>query len=471
MNEMMRKDRRNGCTFEGVLTLADNARHVPHEFDVPESIGALCIHFEYDPTKPPSGGVSHQLSISVYDPAGARGTRHNNADQSVVLSADYASRGYLPGPIADGRWVVEIDTHRILPPGHVRYRIDVDWGADAPDARVPSVAGVGNREKRRSGPDWFRGDLHGHSLHSDAGWSVEEFGSDAERRGLDFAFLTDHNTISGLGELPTSNQGMTRLFAGVELTTYFGHGLVLGTDRHVDWRIRDGETMAARVAEIQAENMLFVIAHPMARGHPWCTGCNWQYPDVYPGPATHVEVWNRAWSIPHNEHALQLYYGWLGRGCKVLATCGSDTHGPKGRDGAGYNVVYAQDLTQGEILTAMEKGQFYLSSGPELEVEAHTDTGEIFGIGQSAPSPVAAVSIRARHTPHGSTLRLLSASPGNGCARLIHETGLKGDAQLELDQADFAWNSFLIVEIRDAKRQLCALSNPIYLSHESHDSE
>ncbi|MDE0307555.1 MAG: CehA/McbA family metallohydrolase [Albidovulum sp.] len=463
MNHITQTDKKNGRIFEGVLTLNDFARHVPHEIDVPEGVAVLRVHFEYDSNSPPAGGVSHQLSISVYDPAGARGTRHNNNDQSVVLSADYASPGYLPGPIAGGRWVVEIDAHRILAPGLIRYRIAAEWGADSPDSPAPAIAGIGAR--KRSGPGWFRGDLHGHSLHSDACWSVERFGVDAQRRGLDFAFLTDHNTISGLGDLPALNQGRTHIFAGVELTTFFGHALVLGTDRHIDWRIKDGETMAARVAEIQADGMLFVIAHPRR------TDCPWQYPDVYPGPATHVEVWNRAWRIPYNEHALQLYYGWLGRGYKLFATCGSDTHGPNGRDQTGYNIVFAHALTQREILTAMKKGRSYLSSGPELGVEAHTETGEKFGMGQSVPSPITSVSIRTRRAPPGSTLRLLSASPGNAGVRLAHEVRLNADANFEFDQADFTWNTFLIVEIRDADRRLCALSNPIFLSHESQDQE
>ncbi len=469
MSHMTQMDRENGCIFEGLLGLDDFARHVPHEFDVPEGVAVLRVDFECDTTSPPAGAVPHQLSISVYGPAGARGTRHNNADQSVVLSADHATPGYLPGPIEGGRWIVEIDMHRILAPGLVRYRIAVEWGADAPDPPARAVAGVGARNG--SGPGWFRGDLHGHSLHSDADWSVEEFEVDARRRGLDFAFLTDHNTISGLGDLPASNQGRPHLFAGVELTTFFGHGLALGADRHVDWRIRDGETMAARVAEIQTEGMLFVIAHPMSVGHPWCTGCTWQYPDVYPGPATHVEVWNGAWSISHNEHALQLYYGWLERGHRLFATGGSDTHGPNGRDQAGYNIVFAQALTQREILAAVKKGRSYLSSGPELDVEVHTETSEKFGMGQTVTSPVASVSICTRHAPPGSTLRLISASPGNGGARLAHEASLTADAKLEFDQADFAWNAFLVAEIRDADRQLCALSNPVFLRPAILDSE
>ena len=469
MSKMTRTDSENGCIFEGVLTLDDFARHVPHGFDVPAGVALLRVHFEYDATSPPAGRVPHQISISVYDPAGARGTRHNNADQSVVLSADYASPGYLPGPIEEGRWTVEIDMHRILPPGHIRYRIAVEWGAHATDPPAQSVADAG--EQVRSGPRWFRGDLHGHSLHSDASWSVEEFGMDAQRRGLDFAFLTDHNTVSGIGDLSTFNQGRTPILAGVELTTFFGHGLVLGTDRHIDWRIKDGETMAGRVAEIQAEDLLFVIAHPMSLGHPWCTGCTWQYSDVYPGPATHVEVWNGAWSIPHNEHALQLYYGWLGRGCRLLATSGSDTHGPDGRDRAGYNVVFAQALTQREILAALEKGMSYLSSGPELCVKAHTENSGSFGMGQSVPSPITSVSIRVRRAPPGSTLRLVSASPGSGGASPTYEVGLKTDAELEFDHADFGWSKFLAVEIRDANRHLCAMSNPIFLVNETQVSE
>ena len=466
---MTQMDSENGCMFEGVLTLDDFARHLPHEFDVPKGVGTLRVHFEYDPASPPAGGIPHLLSISVYDPAGARGTRHNNADQSVVISADYASPGYLPGQIEEGRWTVEIDTHRILAPGQVRYRITVEWSADAPEPPEPAVASVEARYE--PGPGWFRGDLHGHSLHSDAGWSVEEFEADAQRRGLDFAFLTDHNTVSGLRDLSTSNRGRTFIFAGVELSTFFGHCLVLGTDRHIDWRIKDGETMAARVAEIQAEGMLFVIAHPMARGHPWCTGCTWQYPDVYPGPATHVEVWNRAWSIPHNEHALQLYYGWLGRGCKVFATCGSDTHGPNGRDQAGYNIVFAQALTQREILAAIQKGRSYLSSGPEVGIDAHTETGEIFGMGQSVSKPVTSVSIDISRAPPGSTLRLITASPGNGGASLAHEVGLVADTRLEFDQVDLALTTFLTVEVRDANRQLCAMTNPIFLGQDTQDTE
>lgn len=462
---MIQIDNHNGRAFEGVLTLDDFARHVPHEFDVPEGVAVLRVRFEYSAASPPGGEVTHQLSISVYGPAGPRGTRHNNADQSVVLSADHASPGYLAGPIESGRWIVEIDAHRILPPGHIRYRIGVEWGAVATACSSQAVSGVGSCG--RSGPGWYRGDLHGHSLHSDAGWSVEEFSADAQRRGLDFAFLTDHNTVSGLGDLPASDQGTASVFAGMELTTFFGHGLALGTDRNVEWRIKDGDTMAARVAEIRDQGMLFVIAHPMARGHPWCTGCTWQYPDVYPGPATHVEVWHRAWSFPHNEHALQLYYGWLSRGNKLFATCGSDTHGPDDRDRAGHNCVFAQALNQREILAALEKGRSYLSSGPELGIEAHTGKCGKFGIGQTAPSPITSLSIRARHAPPGSTLRLLTASTGNGGARLAHEAGLTEDAKLELDGVGNEWNTFLIVEIRDANRQLCALSNPIFLIHET----
>ncbi|MBT6099556.1 MAG: hypothetical protein HOH05_14505, partial [Marinovum sp.] len=103
--------------FDGRLTLEHMATHVEHRFRVREGTRTLRIKFEHAPRHPGVGSIAHQLSISVYGPAGARGTRHNNANQSPVISATWASPGYLKGAIEPGEWVVEIDVHRILPPG------------------------------------------------------------------------------------------------------------------------------------------------------------------------------------------------------------------------------------------------------------------------------------------------------------------------------------------------------------------
>ena len=72
----------------GHLTLDNMATHVPHKFMVPEGTGTVRLDFSHAPNHPGVGSIPHQLSISVYGPNGARGTRHNNDDQQPVVCAN-----------------------------------------------------------------------------------------------------------------------------------------------------------------------------------------------------------------------------------------------------------------------------------------------------------------------------------------------------------------------------------------------
>ena len=92
----------------GHLTLDSMATHVPHNFKVPVGTKTLRLEFAHTPEHPGVGNIPHQLSISVYGPNGARGTRHNNDDQQPIISTNWASPGYLSGPIEPGEWTVEL---------------------------------------------------------------------------------------------------------------------------------------------------------------------------------------------------------------------------------------------------------------------------------------------------------------------------------------------------------------------------
>ena len=70
----------------------------------------------------------------------------------------------------------------------------------------------------------------------------------ARAAGLDFIFLTDHNTTSGLPEMDASTTPELLAAGGVELTTFWGHALCLGAREWVDWRIRPGSGEMARIA-------------------------------------------------------------------------------------------------------------------------------------------------------------------------------------------------------------------------------
>ncbi|MCA0043317.1 CehA/McbA family metallohydrolase [Celeribacter litoreus] len=446
-------------TFTGHLGLDHMGTHVPHAFTVPEGVGTLRIRFTHDPAHPGSGDIPHQLSISVYGPNGARGTRHNNADQSPVISTHHASPGYLPGPIEAGDWRVEIDVHRILPPGGVSYRIEVDWDADelpAPDAPPVQTA------TRNRGEGWYKGDLHGHTLHSDGALTVAEYLDYALERGFDFVALTDHNTTSALPELMARAGEAITILPGEELTTYNGHALVLGTTAWVDWAIRDGQTMAGRAREVTEDGKVFVIAHPKSEGHPFCTGCRWAFADLLPGPARHVEVWNGPWtSCPQNPGGVALFYRWLNEGYRMIATCGTDTHRRAKPDQRhGFNVIRAADNTLPALLDGLRAGESYITSGPLLYAQA-ISAGESATFGDCLPAGevTATCVLGDEDMPGDLTLTLIHN--GKVIARTPCATGLEHSAVLTAGSGD--WITW---ELRDSDGALHTITNAILFGGE-----
>ncbi len=452
-------------SFAGRLTLDHMATHVPHVFSVPEGVGTLGISFSHDPHHPgpEAGDIPHQLSISVYGPNGARGTRHNNADQSPLISTHYASPGYVSGPIEPGEWTVEIDVHRVLPPGNVSYRLEIDLQAEETEApeHAPPVPLAGSR---RRGPGWYRGDLHGHTLHSDAILSVADYLDYAMERSLDFVALTDHNTVSGLAELDSLAGDAITIIKGVELTGFHGHALALGSGDWAEWRIRDGETMRARALDLTASGRLFVIAHPKSEGHPFCTGCRWSHADQFPGSARIVEVWNGPWndSCPQNEQGIRLFYHWLNEGNRMVATSGTDTHARHGPDARlPANMVFADDNTQPDILAAIRAGRLYVSSGPRLDCVAVTTEGTRVGMGDVVPA--GRMNLRCRWTGgdaeqylSGLTAHLIRRGTRSGtwsCAE-------HAEVEVTVDAVDSDW---FVWELRDEAGGVHALTNPFFI--------
>ena len=452
--------------FEGRLTLDHMACHVPHRFDVPENTGTLRLDFSYSPRHPGVGNIAHQLSISVYGPDGARGTRHNNADQSPVISRSWASPGYLPGEIEAGEWVVEIDVHRILPPGNVTYRIEID--CDSEECKSPPVDPTPNppRASKRKGAGWYTGDLHGHTFHSDGKFSPADYIELAHQRGYDFVALTDHNTVSAAPHVRRlAGNGIT-VINGVELTTFNGHALVLGLEGWIDWRIKDGTTMSDVARATLDRGGLYVIAHPNSEGHPFCTGCRWAFSDMLPGPARHVEVWNRTWAgRSHNEGALQMFYHWLNAGYRMVATAGTDTHRPAPADHRlAANRVFAEDNAPEAILTALRCGHSYVTSGPDLTLRAATDNGSTAEMGDVVAHGPVRLTCGCQGGKAGDVLTDLSLRlirRGKEVERWHVGQGLQATVETEAEPG-----SWFILELRDRTEEMHGLTNPILVGKE-----
>lgn len=453
--------------FSATLTSGDVKRHLPHIFTVPAECSRLTLRLHYAPRI--AGGITNLLTLTLFDPNGFRGAGHRGGDtHEVELTPTTATRGYLVGALPPGEWTVQIDTHMVLPGEPVRYTLDVTAETDAAVAATPAIRPMPDFSRvLNPNPGWYRGDLHCHTLHSDASWTTQELVAEARRQKFDFIALTDHNTVSPLAEMAgLAGDGLLTM-GGQELTTFWGHAVCLGAYDWLDWRVdREGVDMAAIAEQLYAQDQLYIIAHPYAIGDPYCTGCRWLYTGMMPGTARLVEIWNGPWFGGHplehnqNEDGIAVYYRWLNEGHKLVATAGSDAHGPKGYlGGVGCNVVYATELSTKGILGALTQGHLYLSTGPTVHLHAQNTQGATVIMGDSLPvtGDSAIVTATWAALPAGATLRLIV----NGALQERQKVAASGEAHWTLPAYGPRWCT---VEVRGPDEAMLAVTNPIFFA-------
>ena len=453
--------------FSATLTSGDVKRHIPHPFVVPAACSRLTVRLHYTPRL--AGGLTNLLTLTLFDPNGFRGVGHRGGDtHEVELTPTTATRGYLLGALPAGEWIVQVDTHMVLPDTPVHYTLEVTAESDEAVAAVPAARPVPDFSRvLNPNPGWYRGDLHCHTLHSDASWSTEALVAEARRQKFDFIALTDHNTTSPLAEMAALTGDGLLTMGGQELTTFWGHAVCLGAYDWLDWRVdREGVGMAAIAEQLYAQDQLYIIAHPYAIGDPYCTGCRWLYTGMMPGNARLVEIWNGPWFGGHplehnqNEDGIGLYYRWLNEGHKLVATAGSDAHGPRGYlGGVGCNVIYAEELSTAALLRALAQGHLYLSQGPTLTLQAHTASGDVVMMGDTlaVQGKAMTVSTTWAAVTTGATLRLIV----NGAVQERQSVTGAGEAQWTLPAYGPRWCT---IELRGADEAMLAVTNPIFFN-------
>jgi len=455
--------------FTAALTAADVKKHIPHTFTVPENCTNVSIHFHYAPRR--VSGMTNLLTLTLFDPNGFRGAGHRGGDtHDVTIAPASATRGYLSGALPAGEWTVQIDTHMVLPGDPVRYTLDVTIECDASATSAPVEQGKPDFSRVvNPNSGWYRGDLHSHTLHSDASWTAHELVAAAQQQGLDFIALTDHNTISPLAEMADLGDDKLLTMGGQELTTFWGHAVCLGAhDGWLDWRVdREGKRMAEIATELYEKGQLYIIAHPYAIGDPYCTGCRWLYTEMMPGTARLIEVWNGSWFGGHplerncNEDGLAFYYRCLNEGKQLVMTAGSDAHGPKSYEqGPGFNVVYAESLSEQSILRALAVGHSYLTVGPVLQLHAETESGESAMMGDRlATGGQTDFTVKSSWSSvsTGATVRLIV----NGAIYAKENIDKTGEREWCIPVHGTRWCT---VELRGENGTMVAVANPIFLA-------
>jgi len=435
------------------LATSDSKSYRRRRFTVPVGARALRIVFEYER----GGDLPHNLvTVSLFDPRRFRGAAHRFAPrQEITVEERQATPGFLAGALPTGEWTVELDVHCVIAPCAFALRVETsEPAAPADPVSTPSPRG-GAPESRRE-RRWLRGELHLHSTHSDGRWTTDEMASAALERGLDFMFLTDHNTVTGIDSLRRAVGGGIAVHAGQELTTFAGHALALGPERWLDWRTGlEGRSMNDVARDVREAGGVLVVAHPDAPPDPLCTGCRWTHEDFDPSLADAVEVWGGLWDGPEerNEGCLALFHRWLDAGHRLAATGATDAHRPEDWHGAvPLTYVHAAEASSSSVLDALRAGRTYVSSGPALGVEARGEGGRTAGIGGTA---VGAHTIAGwcAGSP-GAELRLVAHGEARARARI------DGDGRIHASpQPGDRWSSAELW--RDGI--LLAVTSPVYL--------
>lgn len=235
-------------------------------------------------------------------------------------------------------------------------------------------------------------ELHCHTKHSDGDFTVPELFEAAAAYGYAGLALTDHNAVTGCAEATEQLQKRTcMLIPGIEWTTFYGHLLVLGCDRFVDWRFVEPDTIDEALAEIRAAGGVAGIAHPCETGAPLMCGCNWEFHVARWDLVDYMEIWSNP--DPHartkNQLAMPLYDGLLNAGHHLAVTAGRDWHGP---DEPGQTPLLTATylgidgpLTYKSALAAIRAGRTYVTMGPTVSVTAEQD-GAGYGLGQTVPA-------------------------------------------------------------------------------------
>jgi hypothetical protein len=458
--------------LRGVLTGADHQSYRSVPFTVPAGVERVTIAFEYTGKEEKS-----VIDLGLLGPDGAlRGWSGGSKRLFTVSSVD-VTPSFIPGPMTPGQWSLLLGVPNMRASAQANYTAQVYFSRGLAAADEPAPL----RQPVRSGPAWYRGDLHMHTAHSD-GSCANQGGVSvpcplfltvqaAAERKLDFIAVTEHNTVSHASELrelqPYFNNML--LMPGREITTFTGHANMFGTLAPLDFRVAAGPAgWDGLLTAAEKLNGLVSINHPGAPSGELCMGCGWSNKaDLSHAQA--IEALNgvdadKPWG------GVQFWQSRLQNGLRLTAIGGSDNH----RAGQGQNavgtpttVVRADELSQLAILDGIRAGHVFVdvegSVNRLLELSAVAgDREAVMGdtLTASAGTPVR-FTVHATHVSGAAITVLLDGVD----SALLAARGIAGDDA----RSEFTWNSdgkphWIRVDVRDQGGRLLLLGNPIYLN-------
>lgn len=467
-------------TLNGVVSGSQNHTYIEVPFKVAAGVHRVTITFHYTGREQKTA-----LDLGLEDPAGIRCWSGGNKSTLTVGISD-ATPSCLPGPIPAGEWNILIGVPNIRPQVTAHYTATVFLSRTGLVSDEPPVL----REPLRSGPGWYRGDLHMHTAHSD-GHCISQSGNKvpcpvfmtveaAAKRGLDFIAITDHNATSQYDAMRELQPYFDKvlLIPGREITTFQGHMNIWGTTDALDFRVGSKYVPDLNVLLKNAERLgaLASINHPNAPGGEACFGCRWTpQTAVQMNRFTAIEAVNGGSEQP-TQSGISFWQEQLNRGYRLTAVGGSDNHeptlAPDATNAVGHptTVVYARELSTPAILDGIRSGRVFIdingSRDRLLDMTARTASSSAVMGSVLAATAGQQIEVEAKIDGCDACSAQLvesSSQSSNPPAQTIHGER----ASLHWTVPARSTSSWFFVEVRDSSGQVLLLGNPIYVNWRS----
>lgn len=456
-------------SITGSISRADFETYLEIPFRVLDGTREITVNFSYDRSERTT------IDLGLLDPQGFRGWSGGNKNE-FVITQNFATPSYNAGPITGGVWNVLLGVPNIREAQVADYQIEIALKCElAPQEQ----AAAGDR-----GSDWYVGDLHTHTAHSDgscdsvlgesvpcpAFLSLEA----AAREKLDFISITEHNSVSQHAmSLELQNYfDSVLLIPGREVTTFYGHANVFGTTEFIDFRLQAGSEKNANYLHDQIEGLgaLMSINHPGSPSGEDCMGCGWILDDTDYTKVAAMEIVNVGYvDTPRGKAHIDFWEQKLNEGYRITGIGGSDNHRatrPISHPSAIGNPrtwIFAKSLSVSSLLEGIRSGKAYVdaSAGAVRLVDftvAGVEMGDELAVTQS---PIAMTlnwqseeSLRPVVIHQGEEISLNNDKFG--------DTSYQG----ELDLTNLTLPGWIRVNLVNEDGAIRLLTNPVYLTRE-----
>ena len=472
-----RANARANAVLRGTVRGSQNHSYVEVPFHVPAGVKRVTLTFHYTERQQHTA-----LDLGLEDPTQLRCWSGGNKSVLTVGIAD-ATPSCLPGLIPAGTWKVLIGVPNIRAGVTSHFTAKVYFTRSGLVSAEPAFL----RAPLRTGPAWYRGDLHMHTAHSD-GQCTNQTGQTvpcpvfltveaAAKRGLDFIAITDHNAMSQYDAMRELQPYFDKvlLIPGREITTFQGHLNFLGTTSYLDFRLGSKRvpTMNTLLRNADKLGALVSINHPDAPSGEICMGCGWT-------PVTRVNMHLLAaveavngGSELHGLNDVPFWNKELDAGYRLTGIGGSDNHNAKSPPqepssiGSPTTVVYAQNLSTPAILAGIRAGHVFIdltASRDRMLTMRASANGKTVAMGdllEATRGTAVSFDVRETGADQGTVVLLEDGKPMQGLKR-ASAGGAGGTFQVRwISDGGRHW---FRPQVDGPDGKLWLLGNPVYVN-------